>query len=220
MATSAELLAKRKRRSFGEVKQRQEVRCEHAWVSIHPSSKELLMTYESEGLVVCINGSGSLEQTHVQSEEAGLLAQEVVKRGGVVLNGGRKTGIMGSTTKAAKGAVLGVVHEQIATANEQAGVPKIVVSKSSSRNELLATCAPVIVIFQGGLGSTQQLIRAIVHVNNVQQEDDQLSHLLFVSTYWYPLLETLVNMGSIPREFLKDVFFFHRYEEVVEHLPS
>jgi predicted Rossmann-fold nucleotide-binding protein len=213
------IYAERKRRVLGEVMKEAEVKSQNAWLRIHGSSKELLVTYESKGLVVAINGSGSLELGHTVCREASLLAEYIKKQGGIVLNGGRNTGVMEATSCAAGDQSLGVIFPEIEKQANKYGM-KMMVNAPTPRIELLGTCAPIMVIFRGGLGSLMMLMRAIVHTRNRVYHPEQPPQLVFVSTYWIGLLNTMLNLGCLPREFLTELNFFDNADKIIEKIPS
>lgn len=209
----------KKRRVLGELFKSGEVKNTSGWVSIHASSKEHLLTYESRGLVVAINGSGSLTVDHPQSHEAAVLAAVVASQGGVLLHGGRSSGIMQAVAQAVPKKSIGIVFPELEKDVDR-DVTAVTVNAPPSRIELLATCAPIIVIFRGGLGTLMVLMRAIVHIRNRQYHPEQYPQLLFVHNYWIGLLTTMMNMGCLPREFLAELNFFDRAEEVIGKIPK
>lgn len=95
---------------------------------------------------------------------------------------------------------------------------QIIVNSPAPRVELLATCAPVIIIFRGGLGTLMVLMRAIVHLRNRAYHPEQLPQIVFVSNYWLGLLSTMMNMGSLPREFLAELKYFDRAEQIIKQM--
>lgn len=72
----------KKRRVVGEMIKADEVTSPQAWLSIHGSSKEQLVTYESRGLVAAVIGSGSTGFDHPQALEASLVGRYIASRGG------------------------------------------------------------------------------------------------------------------------------------------
>lgn len=216
--SSLNLYQKKKRRILGEILRAGELRADHAWVAVHPSSKQLLLTYESEGLVVSVNGGGEIDAHHQQAKDAALLTRYVVERGGIILNGGRSAGIMAASAQAAGDRCLGVIFPELQNQASQRGA-NVIVNSPTPRIELLATCAPIMVIFRGGLGTLMVLLRAIVHLKNRQYHPEQLPQLVFVSDYWIGLLTTMMNLGALPREFLEALRFFHEGAQILEQIP-
>lgn len=211
-----ELYAQRKVRVLGKVEQKAETRNTAAWVTIHDSSKTFLLTYESKGLVVAINGGGGLKASHPAVQDGVALAKAVVEKGGCVLNAGRDTGIMQAVAEEVKDKCLGVLHAgQKAEANKFG--PKVVVNMPAPRVELMAVSPPIVVVFQGGLGTFQILIRSIV---NLTAQDANLPQMLFVSSYWIPLLDTLCNLGIFSRKYLEQVYFFSSAEDIIAKIPG
>lgn len=216
-----ELYGKRKRRFLAEISESGELKRKNAWVSIHTSSKELLGTFESEGLVVSINGGGeSMTMEHPHAQDAIKLAEYVVAQGGIVVNGGRPKGIMEASSIGGGTSVLGVLFPEIDPKTKRLDHPYVMVNAPTPRIEILGTCPPVIVIFQGGLGTLQQVVRSIVHINNRKYHPDQMVQLVFISNYWMPLLQTLVNMHALPAEFLQSIAFFSNSDEIISALPK
>lgn len=215
---NTELYLKKKRRVLGEILTEGEVKNENAWVSIHASSKDLLLTYESQGCVVSMNGGGDMGLSHPNVQEAAMVARYVVEHGGVIINGGRSSGVMKASADAASEKYLGVIFPELKGQSIK-GPNMVVVNSPTPRIELLATCAPIIVIFRGGLGTFNVLMRAIVHIKNRVYHPEQLPQIVFVSNYWIGLLTSMMNLGTLPREFLSELVFFHRAEELIEHIP-
>lgn len=204
---------------IGHALQPAEVTSQNAWAAIHRSSKELLVTYESRGPVVSINGSGTLRTDHPQAIIASQVAQHVVSFGGMVLTGGRNSGIMQAVATVAQKNLIGIIFPELENQLTQHGETAIV-NSPTPRIELLSTCAPIIVILRGGLGTLMLLMRSITHLNNRQYHPDQPEQLIFVSNYWVGLLTTMMNMGSLPREFLTKLIFFDRVEQITKRIPS
>lgn len=216
---SPEIYIRKKRRILGELIKKAEIKSDKAFVSIHGSSKEMLLTYESEGLVAAINGSGTLGLDHQVCQEAVKLTNYVMEAGGIIINGGRNSGIMEATSRAAKDYSLGVIFPELEKKANAYG-QKVIVNSPTPRNEILAICAPAIVIFRGGLGSLMMLMRAIVHIRNRVYHPEQPPQLLFVSNYWIGLLQVLFNLGCLPRDFIKEIIFFDRAEQIIAKLPK
>ena len=212
-------LKKRKRRIMGEILKGVELKNSRAWLSIHASSKAELMTYESSGLVLSINGSGSLDQGHQQCQEAGLLGKYIASQGGIVFAGGRSSGIMAAVSEAVGDNYAGIVFPEIEQEASKKG-QRVLVNSPQPRVEMLATCAPFIVVFRGGLGTMMVLIRAIVHLRNRQYHPDQPLQLVFISNYWIGLLATMMNLGCLPVEFLRELIFFDRAEDILKKIEK
>lgn len=214
-----DIYIKKKRRVIGEIVKVAEIKSANAWLSIHGSSKEFLLTYESEGLVVSINGSGTLKTDHPQAQDAAKITEYVMKQGGIILNGGRESGIMESSSKVGKENAMGIIFPELEKEASKYG-PQAVVNAPTPRIELLSTCAPVTVIFRGGLGTLMMLMRAITHVNNRKFHPNQASQLVFISNYWIGLLQTMINMEALPKEFLKDLDFFGSADEIIKKISK
>ena len=218
-ASSALIWKQKKRRIFGELITEATVRSKASWVAVHRSSKELLLTYESRGLVVSLYGGGELPADHPEIKTAVALATWVAGHDGIVMHGGRGSGIMEAVSVAAGKLCLGVLFSEIRGEAVKQG-DNAVVNAPTPRIELLGTCAPVIVIFRGGLGSFQVLMRAIVHVRNRKYHPEQPPQLIFVSDYWIGLLTTMMNLSVLPREFLTELHFFHVLDDITKLIPS
>jgi len=214
-----DLYIKKKRRFLAKMMQEGELKSRNAWLSIHSSSKELLATYESEGLVVSLNGSGTLKQDHPVCQQASKLSLFVMEQGGIVMNGGRSSGVMQSSSEIARDKALGVIFPELKKEAAKKS-PLVILNSPQPRIEVLATCAPIIVIFRGGLGTLNILMRAIVHTKNRQYHPEQPPQMVFISNYWIGLLYTLLNLGCLPQEFLEELFFFNTVDEVIEKIPK
>lgn len=217
--TAAALFAQKKWRTLGQVVREAEVKNANAWVHIHRSSHPDLVTYESRGLVVSINGSGSIPADHPQCQEAVALTQYIMEQGGIILNGGRNSGIMEASSRAAGEHAIGVIFPELKKEESAYGV-KAIVSSPTPRIELLAVCAPVVVIFRGGLGTLMALLRSIVHMRNRPYHPELPPQTIFVSNYWIGLLTTMQNLGCLPREFLAELKFFDQATHIYQRLPT
>lgn len=213
------LFIKKKRRILGEIMREAELKSSHAWVYIHISHKDELMTYEGSGLVISVNGSGSLELDHTQCREAAKLAAWTAEQGGIVLNGGRNAGVMAASTAAAPKQTIGVIFPELESGANKKG-SLVMVNSPQPRNEVLATCAPVVVAYRGGLGTFQVLMRAIVHLRNREYHAEQPPQLLFISNYWIGLLNAMMQLGTLPREFVKQIYFFSSTADVITTLQQ
>jgi len=212
-----ELYIKKKRRLMAKLMKGGEIKDGSSWVSVHGSSKELLATYESSGLIVSINGGGSLKEDHPVCQQAEVLSEYIIDKKGIIINGGRYAGVMKASYKIAKDRCLGVIFPEL-----KKETPKeaklVMVDSPQPRIELLATCTPVIVVFRGGLGTLSVLLRAIRHTKNRIYHPEQPPQLVFVSNYWIGLLQILLNLGCLPREFLTELNFFNQAEDIINLL--
>ena len=213
------IYSKKKWRTIGTILKDGEIKRDQSWLAIHKSSKEEMVTYESEGLVVSINGSGTIETDHPHSQGAAQLAQYTIDQGGIIINGGRNSGVMAASSAVAKENSLGILFPEIQNEASQYG-QQIMVNSPQPRVELLATCTPIIVVFRGGLGTLQVLMRAIVHIRNRKYHKEQAPQLVFVSNYWIGLLTTMMNLGTIPREFLAALNFFDAPDQITGKLDK
>lgn len=211
--------AKKKRRVVGESLQEAELKRANGWVRIHASSKTQLLTYESQGFVTAINGSGSLDIAHSQCKEARQLAEYVAQQGGIVLTGGRNGGIMESASMGAQEKSVGIIFPELKPASTHRSLLSIV-NAPPARTELLATCSPFIFVFRGGVGTLMILMRAVVHLHNRRYHPEQPPQALFVSQYWIPLLSSMKSMGCLPAEFLKEIQFFDTAASATKILSS
>ncbi|MBU1148668.1 hypothetical protein KKI23_01120, partial [Patescibacteria group bacterium] len=82
MVKTEQLFAQRKIRVLGTVAEKAEVKNLDSWATIHDSSKPFLLTYESKGLVVAINGGGELSQNHPAIKDGEELAKAITGKGG------------------------------------------------------------------------------------------------------------------------------------------
>ena len=172
------ILDRTKRRLIGDLIKPGEIKTENTWVHIHKSSKDDLLTYESSGLVVALNGSGTLPMEHAQCKEAGDLSRAIIGKGGIIINGGRSAGIMATSSISADKKSMGIIFPELDKESLIKG-SKVIVNSPQPRIELLATCTPVIVIFRGGLGTLMVLMRSIVHLKNRKFHPDQLSQMFW-----------------------------------------
>jgi len=214
-----EIYKKKKRRVLGKIMKSGEVKSPHAWLHIHSSSKEQLITYESSGLVAAINGSGTLALEHAQCQEATKISQFIIDQGGIVTNGGRSSGIMAASAKPAEDQYAAIVFPEIEKDINDFGA-EILVNSPQPRIELLGTCAPINIFFRGGMGTMMMLMRAIVHIRNREYHPEQLLQMVLVSNYWIGLLSMLMNLGTLPKEFLKELIFFDSAEQIIKNIPE
>jgi len=220
MANQQELFVQRKVRVLGQVEEKAEANNDNSWVTIHDSSKNFLLTFESKGLVVAINGGGGLKADHPAVKDGVALAKAVVDWGGCVLNAGRDSGIMKAVAEEVKDKCLGVLYSAQKPEANQHG-PKAIVNMPAPRVELMAISPPVVVIFQGALGTFQILIRSVVnHINKIISEEKGEPQQLFISTYWIPILDLLVNIGVFKREHLKGINFFSSADDILAKIPG
>lgn len=208
---------KKKRRIFGELIEPVETKTKQSWISIHRSSKDLLITYESQGLIMAVMG-GSVHASHPDVALVSSIMSHVIGAGGIIFHGGRSGGIISPIANVGTTQGAGVIFPEQKT--EAWKGPTAVVNAPTPRIELLATCAPVIVIFRGGLGTFQVLMRSIVHIKNRSYHPEQLPQLLFISDYWIGLLTTMVSLGILHQDFLSAITFFHTPEQVISKIPS
>ncbi|MFH1598166.1 MAG: hypothetical protein ABIB97_03795 [Patescibacteria group bacterium] len=220
MTHAENLFAQRKVRVLGKIDQEAEVKNTKSWVTVHDSSKAFLITYESKGLVVAINGGGGLKLDHPAALDGIALAKAVVDWGGCVINAGRDTGIMKAVAEEVKDKCLGILYtEQKPHANKVG--PKAIVNMPAPRVELMAISPPVVVIFQGELGTFQILIRSVVHmINKKITKEESAPQQVFVSSYWIPILDTLINIGVFKREYLSEINFFSTADEIIAKIPG
>jgi predicted Rossmann-fold nucleotide-binding protein len=207
----------KKRRVVGEIITPGELKNSSSWLSLHGSSKEQLLTYESRGLVAAVSGSGSLSLDHPNAQEAIVLGKFISQQGGLIMSGGRSAGIMEAVAVGAQDNYMGIIFPEVKGEASKKGTI-IVVNSPAPRVELLATCAPIIVIFRGGLGTLMVLMRSIVHLRNRRYHPEQLPQVIFVNNYWIGLLTTMMNMGCLPKEFLSELQFFDKADQIINKI--
>lgn len=213
-----EIYAQRHRQVLGSVKKNISASNTHGQLSISSDLKDQLITFNSLGLVVSINGSGSLPLEHRQTQLAVELTEKIIEQGGLIINGGRSSGIMEATARVAGDKCVGLLFPELTKEHSSKGV-MCEVNNPHPRVEILATCAPIVVVFRGGLGSLMVLMRAIVHMRNKEYHPQEPPQMLFISNYWIGLLSAMMNLGALPKEFLKEINFFENTEDIISKIP-
>jgi hypothetical protein len=44
--------------------------------------------------------------------------------------------------------------------------------------------------------------------------------MVFISNYWVGLLQSMINMGAMPKEFVQDLHVFSTAEDIIKQIPS
>lgn len=181
-----------------------------AEINITKGKEPGTIIFQSSGLVVAFNGGGGdeIDEKHPLFNEASKLAKAVVKKGGLIMNGGRNSGIMESTSRAAQKFSLGV--------NFVGQVKKGVVSQYGqillvdgplTRLALLTNYPPIVVVYKGGLGTFHELINGIISIkNNIKYGLPAPRILVYKS--WRKILEILKKQGAINATYLSHLSYF------------
>lgn len=167
---------------------------------------------KTNGLVVAIVGGGNLPQGDPVCFEAQKLATGVATRGGVLVNGGENSGTMLAVTEVEPKITLGVVcpyHEPI-----HFGIKTVV--NSYQTRKLILSVMPIVVVFQGQVGTLDDLIGCIGWIKSLQKQNTEPPKL-WVHKYWWDVLDLLNSKGAIHEHVWDKI---HRFTEVDEVLAT
>eukprot|EP00039_Didymoeca_costata_P020780 m.342405 g.342405 ORF g.342405 m.342405 type:complete len:246 (+) comp21343_c0_seq1:152-889(+) len=153
-------------------------------------------------LRVCVFGSSSANTDPLFLQQAGALGTELAARKHICVNGGGKTGCMGSLNDACVeggGAVVGVIHERWVTGKDELHrgiLPKdlhIVGGKSlAERKEKLLEGCHCFIATPGGVGTMDELFEVIAE--RQLQMNPRPIVLLNVKGYFNHVLKILEHM--------------------------
>jgi len=189
----------------------------HGSISVGRSERAGMFKFKSAGLVVAFNGGGDEPKDTPAYIDASEISRAIVRAGGIVLNGGRNTGIMQATGEVAGKMCLGVnFPEQIKKAKAHNFGTRLVVHPLT-RLALLTWCPPIVIVYSGTLGTFHELINALVGIKN-QSLYGITAPQLFISQYWKNALSEHVKSKVIPKSYLNDVVFFSDRRTVLKQL--
>ncbi|PIR97507.1 MAG: hypothetical protein COT91_01055 [Candidatus Doudnabacteria bacterium CG10_big_fil_rev_8_21_14_0_10_41_10] len=195
------------------------VKNRRGWVKIRGSKTSGMLEFLSSGLVVAFNGAGDEPNGSPAYKDAFRLSRAIVDRGGVVLNGGRNTGIMQATGEAAGKACLGVNFAEQVKKNKAHSYGTRLVIHPLTRLAILTWCAPVVVIYGGSLGTFHELVNALVAVKN-HSLYGFAKPKLFINEFWRKPLLQLIKSGIIPRSYIADCEFFSKSKDIIKQISA
>lgn len=189
----------------------------HACLRISHGSKPGTIKWESDGLIVSFNGGGDVTRNSPTYRDSADLAKSVINAGGLVLNGGRHSGVMQATAEASGEHGLGIVFPgQVKKDVVNTHGQKLVVDSPITRLALLTNLPSTVVVYEGQIGTLHELINAIVAVKNTQY--CLPAPKIIASAKWRESLETLGKQGVIPDKYIKAVQFFGSTDEARKEL--
>lgn len=204
---------------LGNVDKEIHLRNHEAKIDITKNRQTGTFTFKTVGLVASFNGGSSLNKTHILCKESRELAKLIVGQGGIILNGGRSTGIMGATSRGAGKFSLGVIF------SEQAKLKKgnthnnnIIVNDFETRLKILTTCPIFIIFYYGGIGTLHELTNAIVEIKKYHFFNKKNPPRLLLHKSWKVILNFLLNKKIIKKEYLTGVQFFNKPSEAIKFI--
>lgn len=188
-----------------------------ARLRIGPGDKPGTIKWESSGLIVSFNGGGDVRADSATFRESAELSAAIVQAGGLVLNGGRHTGVMESTAAGAGEHGLGVVFpEQITKGVVNKHGEKLAADNPITRLALLTNLPSRVVVYEGGIGTLHELVNAMIAVKNTQY--GLPAPQILAAENWRKPLEGLAEQGVVPKKYLEAIKFFGTTEEAKQEL--
>ena len=167
-------------------------------------------------LVYCGSRKGSNPEYLLAAQNLGA---EAARRGCRIVYGGGKMGLMGATAGAARdagGRVFGVIPEFLVSIEGiLEGVDHKVVQTMHERKMLMFEESDAIVALPGGIGTLEELVETLSWARLALHAKPIIA--LNVEGFWEPLrtlFTHLVEHGFAPPEFLNEIIFVDRVEDV------
>lgn len=167
-----------------------------------------------DGLVVSMCGGADLHEGNPIWDEILKLSGALAERGGVMINGGGQSGSMVATTRAFPEHTLGVICPPM-TGNPYG--PKAVVEDRLTRVGVL-TKIPVIIVFEGGVGTIEEWGRALREIKNSYADNTGAAAKVFLHNYWKKTFDAMWAARAIPKRIMDHVQFFVTADEVMRQL--
>lgn len=189
----------------------------HARLRIGPGDKPGTIKWEASGLIVSFNGGGNVSTDSRTYQESTELSAATVNAGGLVLNGGRHTGVMEATAAGAGEHGLGVVFpEQITQGVVNRSGQKLAVDSPMTRLALLTNLPSRVVVYEGAIGTLHELVNAMVAVKNIQY--GLPAPKIYAAKKWRETLDKLAKDGMVPKKYIEAIRFFGSTEEAKKEL--
>jgi predicted Rossmann-fold nucleotide-binding protein len=172
------------------------------------------------GLVVAFNGGGEIGESNHLFRQSGQVAKEIIMRGGLIMNGGRNSGIMEATSRAAGKFSVGINFK------EQSGLgltnnhgQTIFVGSHQTRLTLLTCAPPMVIIYPGSTGTLQELVSCLVAIKNNIKYGLPMP-IVQIHHSWKKVLNCLVNTRVVSSDHLAPLKYFKSAKDILRTLPS
>lgn len=175
---------------------------------------EGVVRVELDGLVVSMCGGADLHEGNPIWDEILKLSGAIAQRGGVIVNGGDGSGSMLASARAYPEHTLGVI---VPTMTRNPYGPKAVVSDRLTRVGII-TKIPVIIVFEGGVGTIEEWGRALKEIKNSYSDNTGNPPKVFLHNYWKKTFDAMWVARAIPKRIMDHVQFFVTAEEVMKAL--
>jgi len=192
----------------------QDVECKTAGahVAVHDGAAGNI-ALDIDGLVVAFYGGADLHEGNPIWTEILALSKGIAGRGGIMVNGGGKGGAMLATAQAFPDHTVGILSPGIV------GNPygaKVSVESRLTRDDLLAKM-PIMVVFEGGVGTIAEWARALKEIK-VSQSESTTPPRVFIHHYWRKTFDELWACRALPKRIMDHVQFFVTADEVMSAL--
>lgn len=194
------------------------IRNRNGWVKIR-RTKSGALEFSCSGLIVAFNGGGDEPKDSIVYKDAYKLSRAIVDSGGLVLNGGRNTGIMLATGQAAGKMCLGVNFAAQVEKNKAHSYGKRLIVHPLTRLAILTWCPPIVIVYKGGLGTFHELVNALVAIKN-QALYGLVTPKIYLSQFWRKPLLACVKAGVLPRPYVNAVVFFNNSDDVLKKISD
>ncbi|MBU0598674.1 LOG family protein [Patescibacteria group bacterium] len=174
-------------------------------------------TFTCQGLVVSFNGGSEIKESDPLFKQSLEVAEEIVSKGGIVLNGGRPNGIMESTGRGAGEYCLGVLFPQLQDRQHKYG-QKIIVSSPETRLQILTEFPPYVIVYPGGIGTVQELINAVTIQKHSQIFGYPYSPTILMEKSWFRLINYLIKANYLKPEYAQKIIYFSSVDEILDNI--
>ena len=161
------------------------------------------------GLVISICGGASFAPEDKVYQDVAEFTRYVVKKGGVIINGGENYGSMIAAAEAEPDMVLGIAceyHKIIPYG------PKAIVRNYFTRKMMIVS-APHVVVYEGGTGSLDEMIGAIGYVKSSQKQG-LIPPEVYISSFWESIYNAMLEKGIFPENITNHIHVFNNIKDL------
>ncbi|PIY96832.1 MAG: hypothetical protein COY66_02805 [Candidatus Kerfeldbacteria bacterium CG_4_10_14_0_8_um_filter_42_10] len=190
-----------------------------AFLSIKAGRKKGTVDIAVSGLAVAFNGGGDVKEKDPEFKESYQAAKEIVKRGGIVISGGRNTGIMEAVSRGGGKYGLGINFPEQVKQGKASVYGHKLVTDPITRMIILTSCFPYVVVYCGAVGTLHEFMNGIIALKNHNLYGLPAPKIL-VHAFWKETINHLAKRGILDKGYLKQLHFFQSSLNVVKLLSK
>ncbi|MFZ2189615.1 MAG: LOG family protein [Candidatus Magasanikiibacteriota bacterium] len=185
------------------------------FIKKNPNNK---IEFVTNGLVVAFNGGGKIKENSKKFLAAKNISEIITKAGGIVMSGGRNTGIMEAVSLGGKKNALGVVFkEQIKKQVVSKHCQHIIVDGPTTRLSLLTEFPNFVIVYEGGIGTLHEIMNILVACKNTIKYNMPAPKII-MDQYWKKFIDNFIKNKILDKNYLFSLSYFKNISDIKKQL--